>query len=137
MVALIFPLLLALVLAGCQASPVTTLEEPWRRHPIDGSSRGADGVRAADVNGDGLVDFPTGWEEGGRVRAYLNPGKENSREPWPAVTVGDVADPEDAVFVDLDGDGAFDVISSIEGKNDALYIHWAPNDPGDYLDSEA
>ncbi len=132
-----FPFILALVLAGCQASPVTTLEEPWRRHLIDGSSRGADGVRAADVNGDGLVDFPTGWEEGGRVRAYLNPGKRTVREPWPAVTVGDVADPEDAVFVDLDGDGAFDVISSTEGKNDALYVHWAPNDPGDYLDSEA
>ena len=81
MVALIFPLLLALVLAGCQASPVTTLEEPWRRHPIDGSSRGADGVRAADVNGDGLVDFPTGWEEGGRVRAYLNPEKRTPVSP--------------------------------------------------------
>lgn len=137
MVELRFPLLLALVLAGCQTSPVSTLEDPWKRHSIDTSSRGADGVRGADVNGDGLVDFPTGWEEGGRVRAYLNPGKLTVREPWPAVTVGDVADPEDAVFADLDGDGAWDVISSTEGKNDALYVHWAPNDPGDYLDSEA
>ena len=32
---------------------------------IDASSRGADGVRLADVNGDGLMDITTGWEEGG------------------------------------------------------------------------
>ena len=45
--------------------------EPWRRHAIDGSSRGADGVRLADVNGDGRPDIATGWEEGGVIRAYL------------------------------------------------------------------
>ena len=31
--------------------------EPWKRHTIDKSSRGADGVRLADVNGDGLQDI--------------------------------------------------------------------------------
>jgi len=112
-------------------------EPPWARHTIDSSSRGADGVRAADVNGDGLPDFPTGWEEGGRVRAYLNPGPGKARDPWPAVTVGEVASPEDAVFADLDGDGAFDVISSTEGKNNAIYFHWAPREPERYLDPEA
>jgi hypothetical protein len=35
--------------------------EPWRRHTIDGSSLGADGVRLADVNGDGLADRATNW----------------------------------------------------------------------------
>ena len=38
--------------------------EPWPRHVIDDSSVGADGVRLADVNGDGLPDITTGWEEG-------------------------------------------------------------------------
>ena len=42
---------------------------PWPRHVIDRSSRGADGVRLADVNGDGRFDLATGWEEGGTVRS--------------------------------------------------------------------
>lgn len=125
-------------LIGCAASPEDSRQEqPWVRHTVDASSSGADGVRAADVNGDGRVDFPTGWEEGGRVRAYLNPGPEKAREVWPAVTVGEVAAPEDAVFADLDGDGAWDVVSSTEGDNNALYFHWAPADPERYLDAEA
>lgn len=117
--------------------PATSFAGPWARHTIDGSSRGADGVRLADVNGDGLLDITTGWEEGGRVRVYLNPGPKQSKAPWPAVTVGSVGSPEDAVFADLDGDGAWDVLSSTEGEDQTLYVHWAPADPTRYLDSAA
>ena len=56
--------------------------EPWARHTIDSASRGADGVRLADANGDGLPDIVTGWEEGGTVRVTLNPGPAKSRRPW-------------------------------------------------------
>ena len=89
---------------------------PWQRHTIDNSSRGADGVRLADANGDGLMDIVTGWEEGGVVRLYLNPGPEKAKNKWPAVTVGRVNNIEDAVMVDLDNDGAIDVVSSCEGR---------------------
>jgi len=116
---------------------LATAEEPWTRHVIDDSSSGADGVRLLDANGDGRLDVTTGWEEGGRVRAYLHPGPERATEPWPAVTVGEVASPEDAVFVDLDQDGAVDVISSTEGANQTLYVHWAPSDAADYLRASA
>jgi hypothetical protein len=109
----------------------------WNRHTIDNSSIGADGVRLADVNGDGLMDIATGWEEGGIVRVYLNPGHEAARQTWPAVTVGRVASPEDAVFADVDGDGAMDVISACEGNNASMYVHWAPSDPAAYLDEDA
>jgi hypothetical protein len=98
----------------------------WNRHTIDASSRGADGVRLADVNGDGLLDITTAWEEGGAIRVYLNPGPGEARQAWPAVTVGSVRSPEDAVFVDLDGDGATDVVSSCEGSCRTVYVHWAP-----------
>ena len=89
---------------------------PWPRHVIDNTSRGADGVRLADVNGDGCQDIATGWEEGGVVRVYLNPGPAGAKMPWPAVEVGRVRSPEDAVFADVDGDGAVDVVSAYEGK---------------------
>ena len=113
------------------------VSRPWVRHTIDDSSEGADGVRLADANGDGWPDVVTGWEEGNRVRLYLNPGPERARERWPAVTVGHVNSPEDAVLVDLDGDGALDVVSCCEGKTRSVYVHWAPSDPQQILDPNA
>jgi len=107
---------------------------PWTRHTIDNSSRGADGVRLSDVNGDGLADVTTGWEEGGITRVYLHPGHEKAGEPWPAVTVGQTKSVEDAVFADLDADGRYDVVSSCEGKTRTIFIHWAPGRDRDYLD---
>ncbi|MBD3672524.1 MAG: VCBS repeat-containing protein [Planctomycetaceae bacterium] len=112
-------------------------EEPWKRHTIDNSSRGADGVRVADINLDGHPDFTTGWEEGGLVRVYLNPGPDTAKQLWPAVTVGNVKSPEDAVFADLDNDGAVDVVSSCEGSTQTVFVHWAPRDQLDLLKSDA
>jgi hypothetical protein len=107
---------------------------PWARHVIDDSSQGADGVKLLDVNGDGLMDLTTGWEQGGVSRVYINPGPSSVKDPWPAVTAGPVGDVEDAVFVDLDGDGALDVVSSAEGVTKGVFVHWAPANPADYLD---
>lgn len=106
---------------------------PWTRRVVDDSSSGADGVRVEDANGDGLVDVVTGWEEGGLVRLYLHPGVDDVREPWPNVTVGRVDAVEDAVFADVDGDGAADVISACEGANRTVFVHWAPSEPDDYV----
>lgn len=112
-------------------------DEAWVRHTIDDSSRGADGVRLADVDGDNDLDIATGWEEGGRVRVYLNPGPRKATEKWPAVTVGNVKSAEDAVFADLDGDGAMDVISCCEGRTRTVFVHWAPREKERYLDETA
>jgi len=98
----------------------------WPRHAIDDSSRGADGVRLSDVNGDALPDVTTGWEQGGVTRVYLHPGYPVVRQRWPAVTVGSAPNVEDAVFVDLDGDGRIDVVSSCEGGTQTMFVHWAP-----------
>jgi hypothetical protein len=106
---------------------------------IDRASRGADGVRLADVNGDGLADVVTPWEEGAVVRVAVHPGPKavRARSSWPAVTVGRVASPEDAVAADLDGDGALDVVSSCEGATKTVFIHWAPRDRSRILDAAA
>ena len=123
-----------LLLIFCPALQLpTAAADIWKRHTIDQSSRGADGVRLADANGDGRMDIATGWEQGGVVRVYLNPGPAASHDKWPAVTVGEVQSPEDAVFVDLDGDGGLDVVSSCEGSTKTMYVHWAPSDPRKYL----
>ncbi len=130
-----------LFLAGLLALSQTLAAQdrgiPWNRHTIDRSSQGADGVRLADANGDGLMDVATGWEEGGVIRIYINPGYKKSKLPWPAVTVGQVRSPEDAVLADLDGDGAMDVVSCCEGKERSVWIHWAPKEPLHYLDPKA
>lgn len=110
-------------------------DRPWTRHAIDRSSRGADGVRLADANGDGLPDIVTGWEEGGVTRLYLNPGPTRARERWPAVTVGATRSVEDAILVDLDNDGNVDVVSSCEGDARSMWVHWGSGrasqlDPG-------
>ncbi|MBN2269598.1 MAG: heparinase II/III family protein [Sedimentisphaerales bacterium] len=109
-------------------------EAPWKRHIIDNTSRGADGVKLADVNGDGLMDIATGWEEGGVTRVYLNPGPGKAKGKWPFVTTGKTPSVEDAVFFDLDADGAVDVVSSCEGDSKSMFVQWAPKDKGDYLD---
>ena len=130
------PIALSQTSSEKQSSKAELSIKPWRRHTIDNTARGADGVRLADANGDGLPDICTGWEEGGEVRVYLNPGKLHSKKLWPRVTVGKVASPEDAVFCDLDNDGALDVVSCCEGKNRTVYVHWAPKSPEEYLKSE-
>lgn len=123
-------MMLAVLAAG-------TGEQPWTRHVIDDSSRGADGVRLADINDDGLLDIATGWEEGGISRACLNPGPARSRTKWPAVTVGATPAVEDAVFVDLDQDGATDMVTCCEGQARTIFVHWSPRDPNQRMSAAA
>ncbi len=130
----------ALFLVSCgQTTPPepTWPQGAWPRHTIDDSSIGADGVRMADINGDGRLDITSPWEQGGQVRVYFNPGDDGLRDPWPAVTVGAVGDPEDSFFVDLDGDGNLDVVSSCEGETRSMFVHWAPSDRAQLSDPNA
>ena len=135
--------LFATVLSSCPvARPLPAAQnasqgQPWARHVIDDSSRGADGVKLHDVNGDGCMDVVTGWEQGGLTRVYLNPGPDRALRRWPAVTVGKTPNVEDAVLVDLDADGRSDVVSSCEGGTRTMFVHWAPERQKDYLDPNA
>ena len=106
----------------------------WKLHIINNSSRGADGIRLSDINRDGSADIATGWEEGGTVMVYINPGVEKADTLWPSVVAGKAASVEDAVFADLDCDGAIDVVSCCEGEARSIFVHWAPQDLKQYLD---
>jgi len=133
----IIRLFAAAALAASLSATLATAQDsgqPWQRHSIDDSARGADGVRLADANGDGLLDIATGWEEAGLIRLYLNPGAKQAKEAWPRVTVGNIKSPEDAVLVDVDGDGALDVVSCCEGNTRSVFVHWAPGDKSRLLD---
>lgn len=128
----------ALLITFLAALPIgAAADTPWKRHTIDASSKGADGVRLLDANSDGLPDIVTGWEQGGITRLYLHPGHAKAKDPWPAVTVGKTPSVEDAVLVDLDGDGAMDVVTSMEGKTARLSVHWGPKDRAEQLDPAA
>lgn len=120
------------------AAPWWSAQGQWERHVIEAARtglEGADGVRVADVDGDGFPDVVTPWEEGRRTRVYFHPGPEQLRSPWPAVTSGRMGRGEDAVATDLDGDGVLDVVTcSEDGK---VYLQFAPGSPGNLFDEDA
>jgi len=128
-----FRLLLAALVAATEPNVVLSPGPTWQRHTIDSTSQGADGVKLGDLNGDGLPDLVTGWEEGNEVRVYLNPGTTNARATWPQVSVGKVGDPEDAIFTDLDGDGRLEVVSCTEGKTRTVFWHRFTGEPSELL----
>ncbi|WP_437206296.1 FG-GAP repeat domain-containing protein [Planctomicrobium sp. SH664] len=122
---------------GLELLAPVACEAQWARHTIDNSSRGADGTRLLDINGDGLIDIATGWEQGGQTRIMLHPGKDRVREEWPSCPVGRTKAVEDAVFADLDGDGAVDVISCCEGEERQIFICWSPEEKSRMLNPTA
>lgn len=102
---------------------------PWQIHIIDDSSRGADGVKLYDIDGDGLLDLTTGWEEGGITRIYRNPGPDKVKSAWPALTVGKTPQVEDAAWIDLEHKNiSRAVVSCSEGKTRSVFVHWMPED---------
>lgn len=108
----------------------------WTRHTIDNTSLGADGARSMDVNEDGLPDIVAGWEQGGVSRIYLMNREAGQLPTWTTIEAGPAPSVEDALLVDVDQDGAVDVISSTEGSNKKVLIHWAPSNPDDYSNSK-
>lgn len=122
-IALIPTFLSAQIAAGDEAERGA----PWQCHIIDQSSRGADGVKLFDADGDGLLDIATGWEEGGLTRIYRNPGPAQAKKLWPAVTLGKTPHIEDAAWIDLERlNVRRAVVSCCEGKTRAIFVHWPP-----------
>ncbi|MEP3478160.1 MAG: VCBS repeat-containing protein [Fuerstiella sp.] len=120
-----------IILLALSFNHTASLADEWKLHTIDDGSRGADGVRLGDFDQDGQLDIVTGWEEGGQIRICFQPnGTENQtqriRSQWPTVTIGKVSSPEDAMAVDVNGDGWLDVVSCCEGKTKNVFVHLNP-----------
>ncbi len=127
-------LMAPLLLAACMQQPPASTQ-PWKRHLIDHAGAGADGVRAADANGDDRPDLVVGWEQSGQTTLYLSTNSPNDEPRWVPVPVGTTPDVEDALLIDLDGDGALDVVSATEGETRKVFVHWAPSNRTDYADA--
>lgn len=110
-------------------------ESGWEVHTIDASSSGADGVKLADINNDGLLDITTGWEEGGLTKLYLHPRTDQVRELWSNVIVGKTPNVEDAVFADMNADGRLDIVSCTETNSEKIFIQFSPEN--NLLDEKA
>ncbi len=106
----------------------------WARHIIDSGYDGSDGTKLADINGDGYPDIATAWESAGITRVYYHPGPAKARERWIAITVGQTPSAEDATFIDLDQDGAMDVVTSMETGQERLAVHWGGTTRGESKD---
>jgi len=136
-------LLRILVAAMIPATSLTLRADiSWTRHTIDKASpsegrTGADGVRLADLDGDGRLDVVTAWENGGAIRVCRNPGSTYADRPWQGVTAGNVSGAEDAVLADIDDDGRLDVATSAEGKTRSMFVHWGPRDGKHLWESDA
>lgn len=111
-------------------------DAPWTTHSLDPKpASGSDGVKTADVNGDGFPDLVTGFEEDGISRIYINPGPDKvKKQYWKYV---ELPSPhvEDALLVDLDNNGIIDLVTASEGATNQILFHWAPDKPEDYLDA--
>jgi hypothetical protein len=110
---------------------------PWVRHTIGNRYRGPDGTKLADVNGDGLLDVVTAFEGQNVTGLFLHPGFENVRDPWPHVVVGATPEAEDAAFIDLDGDGRHEVVTSTERGSEEVFVHFPPKDRDKLLSASA
>lgn len=128
---------LSLLMVFNSCVPSHAQEASWIRHTIDASLSGADGVRLADINNDGLQDITTGWEEAGLTKVYLHPGHDAVHKLWPSVVVGATPQVEDAVFVDVNQDGHPDIVSSTEGDDRKVYVIFSPANMENLLNPSA
>lgn len=110
---------------------------PWKRHTIEQGLRKSEGIRLGDVNHDGLQDLAVAWEGQEVARLYLNPGPLEVTAPWAKRHRGHDPRVEDSVLVDLDNDGALDVISSLENGTEEVQVSWGPANPAEALNPRA
>jgi len=123
-------------IAGCSEPPE---QRPINPPPAmarvvvdDAGGGGADGVAAADLDGDGLTDLVSAWEEAGAIRLHLQ-RRGDGTVRWLSLTVpaGNLAERcEDVATADINQDGLPDILASTE-SGCILYVQLVGSDPAD------
>lgn len=139
--------LVVVVVALLAAVAPATHAGPWRRHTIDNSYLGADGARAEIGQFHVRPEFAVVWEQTGLTTLVSWPSPELAGCPWPYAIVGETPAAEDALAVDLDGDGDRDVVVCMEGterrvsffenKVDEFFEHVLPLHPFKWMIADA
>jgi hypothetical protein len=111
-------------------------EEPWKRHQIAPAHHRVHGFRLHDLNRDGRPDIIATLAENREIRVYTHPERAHVRAAtaWAQVSIPAICAAEDAFFVDLDSDGAMDILSACPGPRPAaLFVQWGPNWEGEQI----
>lgn len=116
--------------------PARSGSQVWKLHVIDNPGMVLpNGLDPGDVDKDGFLDYVTNYEWDGNVRVAFHPGSVDPailHEPWPAITVGRVANAESSCLGDVDGDGNLDVAiahGSELGAASGVKVIWGPAAP--------
>lgn len=126
------------IFVGTTPDGGVSLSATWPLHQVvEGASGagqldGADGIAKGDADGDGLDDLVSGAEQGLRVAVAFHPGLPSVYGgAWPHVLLPTVnmCSVEDAIFCDVDDDGALDVVAACETGTARVEIMFAPEPP--------
>ncbi|MDA0991085.1 MAG: VCBS repeat-containing protein [Verrucomicrobia bacterium] len=105
----------------------------WVKHLIEENIGQTRTMRAADINGNGMMDLLGTAATGNEVIWYENPG-DPVHEPWIKHLIDTCAGPSHGHPVDMDGDGDLDVVMAVglwgpkpHGPN-SNQIVWYEND---------
>ncbi len=99
----------------------------WETYTITGAADGAECIATGDVNGDGLPDLVTGWENADTVALHRNLGGAPTQWSTDIIATG-IDGPLSVALADIDHDGDLDVVSVGANMNS---VQWHENLGGD------
>ena len=106
----------------------------WVKHVIEENIAETRTIRAADINGNGLIDLLGTAARDNQLIWYENPG-DPARDPWIKHVIDTPYRPAHGHPIDMDGDGDLDVVMALgyggqnEGTDPRLHqIVWYEND---------